>query len=420
MNDALINRRKAWALAVLWLLLNLVAVPKEGHSQIFQLIDEGEKLELSFEYQQDFILVEMSLYGKIPMKFIFDTGAQNTVIFDQVYLDIFSVEYDMKIPIIGSDLSTQSHALVARNIPFEINGKLKTQLDILVLETYSGQLKELLGTQVNGILGSSFFRHFIVEIDYRRQKIILSKDRADFEKKIVDFESLPLQIINAKPYVSASISMGEVTDKELLLLMDTGSGIHLLVHSNTDPSLRLPERVIPGYLGVGIGGILSGYLGRSTLFELGDYTYRDMLVNFQNIDSALLDQERIVRNGIIGNPFLSRFRVIIDYSNKQLYLKARKKHLRPFKYDRSGLMLIASGPQLNQYYIQAVRENSPAAAAGAQAGDRIRWAQWWPARFWSLEGLVNLFKKKEGKTIRLSVQRGDEKVRLKFELRKLI
>jgi C-terminal processing protease CtpA/Prc len=94
--------------------------------------------------------------------------------------------------------------------------------------------------------------------------------------------------------------------------------------------------------------------------------------------------------------------------------------LRPFKFDRSGLTLIASGPELNQYYIQSVRENSPAEAAGAQPGDRIRWAQRWPARFWSLEGLVKLLKKREGKTIRLSVQRGDEKVRLKFELKKLI
>jgi len=145
-----------------------------------------------------------------------------------------------------------------------------------------------------------------------------------------------------------------------------------------------------------------------------------MLVNFQNIDSALLDQERIIRNGIIGNPFLNRYCIIIDYSNEQLYLKARKKHLRPFKFDRSGLTLIASGPELNQYYIQSVRENSPAEAAGAQPGDRIRWAQRWPARFWSLEGLVKLLKKREGKTIRLSVQRGDEKVRLKFELKKLI
>jgi hypothetical protein len=420
MNDVGFDWVRAKTLVALGVVLFVLGTAKKGYAQIFQLIEEGEKLELPFEYQQDFILVEMSLHGKIPMKFIFDTGAENTVIFDQMYLDIFSVEYDMKIPIIGSNLSTQSYAFVARDIPFEINRKLRTQLDVLVLENYGGQLKELLGTQVNGILGSSFFRHFIVEIDYRRKKIILSKDREDLRRKVLDYESLPLQIINAKPYVLASISMAEITEKELLLLIDTGAGIHLLVHSNTDPSLRLPDQVLPGYLGVGIGGLISGYIGRSNSFELGENTYIDMLVNFQNIDSALLDQERIIRNGIIGNPFLNRYCIIIDYSNEQLYLKARKKHLRPFKFDRSGLTLIASGPELNQYYIQSVRENSPAEAAGAQPGDRIRWAQRWPARFWSLEGLVKLLKKREGKTIRLSVQRGDEKVRLKFELKKLI
>src|SRR6056297_3833643 len=157
-----------------WVLLWLCAVgwAATARGQLYDLVKEGETLEIPFTYTQDFILVEMELYGKVPLQFIFDTGAENTVIFDKVFLDIFSVEYDMTIPIIGSDLLAGSSAKVARRIPFQINAANKTSLDVLVLENYTGELKTYLGTEVNGILGSSFFRHFIVEIDYKKKHII--------------------------------------------------------------------------------------------------------------------------------------------------------------------------------------------------------------------------------------------------------
>ncbi len=391
-----------------------------ARTQVFDLVKEGETLEIPFTYTQDFILVELKLYNKIPLQLIFDTGAENTVIFDKVFLDIFSVEYDMTIPIIGSDLLAGSSAKVARRIPFQINAANKTSLDVLVLENYTGELKTYLGTEVNGILGSSFFRHFIVEIDYKKKHIILSRDRETFNRKKRKYEAIPLEIYRNKPYVRAEVDVAEQHSDSVLLLIDTGAGIHFLLHSNTAPDIEIPDTTLVGHLGIGIGGLLTGYVGRTEKFQLGQQTFSDLLTNFQDVDSTMVAQHRILRNGILGNPFLSRYRVMIDYSNENLYLLPRKGATRSFRYDRSGLTLIASGPKLNQYFIQSVRPGSPAAEAGALPGDEIRWVQRWPKAFWSLEGLVELFKKKEGKKIRLTVNRNGEKVRLKFRLRKLI
>ena len=405
-----------------WVLLWLCAVgwAATARGQLYDLIPEGETLELPFTYTQDFILVEMELYGKVPLQFIFDTGAENTVIFDKVFLDIFSVEYDMTIPIIGSDFLGGNQAQVARRIPFVIHNSVEAEMDVLVLEEYNGALKTFLGTEVNGILGSSFFRHFLVEIDYKKEKIILSRDRKRFDKKKKSYKVLPLEIHRNKPYVQASVQVSESSSDSVLLLIDTGAGIHFLLHSNTAPEIHIPDTTLVGHLGIGIGGLLTGYIGRTRYFQLGDQRFSDMLTHFQDVDSAMVAQHRVVRNGILGNPFLSRYRVMIDYTHQLLYLKPRKKSTRPFRFDRSGLTLIASGPNLNQYFVQSVRPGSPAAEAGALPGDEIRWVQRWPRAFWNLERLVKLLKKKEGKKIRMTVRRDGEKVRLKFRLRKLI
>ncbi len=405
-------------LLLIWLVAMGWAAIARG--QLYDLIPKGETLELPFTYTQDFILVKMDLYGKIPLQFIFDTGAENTVIFDKLFLDIFSVEYDMTIPIIGSDFLGGDHAQVARRIPFVIHNSVRAEMDVLVLDEYSGALKTFLGTEVNGILGSSFFRHFLVEIDYKKKEIILSRDRKGFDKKKKSYEVLPLEVHRNKPYVRASVQVSESSSDSVLLLIDTGAGIPFLLHSNTAPEINIPDTTLVGHLGIGIGGLLTGYIGRTRFFQLGDHQFSDILTHFQDVDSAMVAQHRILRNGILGNPFLSRYRVMIDYTHQLLYLKPRKKSNRPFRFDRSGLTLIASGPNLNQYFIQSVRPGSPAAKAGALPGDEIRWVQRWPRAFWKLESLVKLLKKKEGKKIRMTVRRDGEKVRLKFRLKKLI
>jgi len=401
------------------LLCFLLSLPV-GRAQIFDLVEEGESLAIPFDYERDFILVEMKLFGKIPLQFIFDTGAENTVIFDKIYLDIFSVEYDMAIPILGSDLLGERRALVARQIPFVIKEGVRTELDVLALEEYGGNLKSFLGKEVNGIIGSSFFRHFLVEIDYKKEEIILSRDRDDFNDRKQKYEAIPMEVYRNKPYLRGNVEIAGSKSDSLLLLVDSGAAVHFLLHSNTAPDLQLPDSTLTGNLGVGIGGMLTGYIGRTSHFEFGSQHFYELLTNFQEVDSTLVAQRRIVRNGIIGNPFLSRYRLMIDYTNRVLYLKPRKNAGRPFRFDRSGLTLIASGPNLNQYFVQSVRPGSPAAKAGAKPGDEIRWVQWWPRVFWSLEGLVDLLKKKEGKKIRMTVRRDGDKVRLKFRLRKLI
>ena len=146
----------------------------------------------------------------------------------------------------------------------------------------------------------------------------------------------------------------------------------MLHHSGEGSNIKVPENAIVGSLGKGIGGDVQGYVGMIDSFKLtNDLVFQKPLSYFQQFDLEY-NQDHIFRNAIIGNTLLERFHIVIDYINQVLYLKPNKNFKKAFKYDRSGLSIIASGKNLNTYIVSSVIKGSPADNAGILPGDEIR------------------------------------------------
>jgi C-terminal processing protease CtpA/Prc len=88
--------------------------------------------------------------------------------------------------------------------------------------------------------------------------------------------------------------------------------------------------------------------------------------------------------------------------------------------DKSGLIIFAAGRELNEFVIQSVIEDSPAAEADIRPGDVITRIQGFPSRFYTLDHISHILQKKNGKKIRLAVKRGDVEIKKRFRLRELI
>ena len=122
----------------------------------------------------------------------------------------------------------------------------------------------------------------------------------------------------------------------------------------------------------------------------------------------------------IGNQLLNRFDIIIDYVKEEMYVKPKSRFNRKFKMDKSGLILIAIGPDLNNFVVQGTIADSPSEEAGVQQGDRLVRINGLPAKIFSLDHIHNKLQKKTGKRIRLVVSRNGQSVKLRFNLRELI
>jgi C-terminal processing protease CtpA/Prc len=88
--------------------------------------------------------------------------------------------------------------------------------------------------------------------------------------------------------------------------------------------------------------------------------------------------------------------------------------------DRSGLVIIATGLDLDEFVIRDLLENSPASEAGLKPGDQLVRFQGLRASNFTLDQISSTLQKKVGKRIRLVVERDGERLKFKFRLRKLI
>ncbi|MBX2815898.1 MAG: aspartyl protease family protein [Saprospiraceae bacterium] len=397
-------------------LLLLLSQPVKG--QFFYEVNRSKTLTIEFNSEHDFILVQVRFANVLPLNFIFDTGSEHTILFKKEYADLLGVQYDRKIPLYGADMAGQIYAYIARAVEMTIQDHVKFTSDVLVMETDYLQLEEFTGINIDGILGANLFRHLVLHINNKKDKIsFIAPNR--FKGPGSRYLEFPIEVQQSKPYITLPSSVNG-TELKLKLLMDTGASLPLLLYINTHPDLAVPENTILGNLGMGLGGFLQGYIGRVEYVDFVNHRFDNLVASFQDfeIDSAFFSRTK--RNGLIGNSMLSRYNLYIDYSRNKAYFKPNRKFRRKFRYDKSGLVIVAAGAELNNFIVQRVVPNSPAADVGLKQGDLIKSVQGIPTTFYTLAGINSKLSSKAGKRIKLVISRNGERLKKSLRLRELI
>lgn len=392
-----------------------------AQSVVFDQLDllrGNKKVTIPFNYVNNFIILDVKIFGSIPVHLIFDTGAEHVIIFKRQYTDLLGVAYDKRIPIMGSDLSSPIYALITRNALMEVAGLPAKPYDFLILEEDYFNLEELVGTTIDGLIGGSVFKNLIIHLDYRTLRMTLYDP--NFFQVPEEYTTLPINIKINKPYINAEASLQDGSLLKVDLLVDTGAGVPLLLHTNSHHSLKLPDQYIRGKLGMGLGGYLEGFIGRINNLSLGNIEFPGIVTSFQDIKTEFLNNKDRFRNGIIGNQLLSRFSIFFDYNKGLLIVKPYRARQKPFQMDKSGMVIFAYGIQFNQFIVKDVIPGSPAQESDIRPDDLIMKVQGLPVTYYTLAGINSLLQKREGKKIRLVVKREGKEIRKELILRELI
>lgn len=384
----------------------------------FALQEGRNKVRIPIEINNNLVVIPVIINGQLPLKFILDTGVRTAILTEKVFSDILNLTYSRKYVVGGVGGQKLVQAYVTNNVSLDLPPGVHGEGHaLLVLEEDYLELRNYLGADVQGILGYELFSRFIVTIDYDKKELILTRPEKFRPKK--KYQKLKISVEDTKPYIVTEITMRDTTSVKVKLMIDSGASHGLILEPDSNDTLSVPQNHVASIIGRGLGGVITGKIGRVAGVDLGKYDVRNVIANFPDPNSYMdtLKTSRIVkRNGAIGGEILSRFKVTFDFPREYVYLKKNSSFKKKFYYNMSGLTMKAKGSRLQHFEITDVRVKSPAEEAGIKPGDLVVMINGLFTSDMDLNQLNAFFNVKPGKKIILELDRDGQRLRKEFRL----
>jgi len=383
----------------------------------FSINGGKSRVQIPIEIQNNLIIVPVILNGQVPLKFILDTGVRTTILTEKTYSDILHLTYTRKYSIAGPGGEKIIDAYITNSVTLDLPGVHGEGHTMLVLEKDYLELRNYLGTEVHGILGYEIFSRFIVQINYEKKMLILQLP--ELFKAPRKFQELPMVVQDTKPYVYTEVAMTETARLRGKLLMDTGASHGLILEPESDSIIKVPPQHINSIIGRGLGGVITGQIGRIKSLEIGKYKINNVLANFPDLNSyndTLKTSRHVFRNGAIGGEILSRFDVIFNFPADKVYFKKNAAFSKNFYFNLSGVTIKARGARLTKFEITDIRKNSSAEKADIRVGDVIIFINGIAVTSLDLNQVNGYLNSKPGRRISFDIERGGERLKRVFKL----
>lgn len=386
------------------------------------------------------------------LQFILDTGVDKTILFNLSESDSLGLNNVKRVKLQGLGTGSPIEALVSNNNYFKVNNIRSYNQELYVILNDKFNLSAKMGTTIHGIIGNQLLKNVIAKINYRRKVIDFYNPKSYNKKKRRRGVTFPLQFYRNKPYIEGNVII-DSTEIPVKLLIDSGGSDALWLFEDSKPSIKPPKKYFIDILGEGLSGTIYGKRSKIESFSLGRYKIKKPTVSFLDTLSSFNARRFKQRNGSIGGNILKRFKVLLDYPNKQITLKKTASLNDGFYYNMSGMSIVYDGSRLvkekvitenlgaynglekskslspiklsmavNYRYVfkpvfkvdKLVKE-SPAEKAGLRVGDKIRKINGKFSYQYTIGEITSLLQKKPNKRIKIEVIRLG--VPLKFEFR---
>ncbi len=428
-------------LIVFFLSLNLFA--QNGFN-----LEQQKKIVIPFKLINNLIFVPLNVNGA-ELTFLLDTGVSETILFslENKKIDFKNIE-KMKFSGLGENVEIEGLKAIHNKVRSGNFYDKDHTIFIILNEDFN--FSSHVGIPINGIIGYHFFKNHRVEINYSKKKITIeSAEKTD--KKLKKYKSFPITLELNKPYIYADVE--QINErKNSKMLIDLGNSDALWLFPSLIEGFKYNRPNIDDYLGRGFNGDIFGKRSRIHNLYLGNFHFEKPLVAMP--DEYSIQHLRLVENrkGSIGSEILRRFNMVIDYPNNTIYLKKNGFYEDPFYFNGSGLDIKHDGmiwesdlvPVQNEkkkaefegevnaysasstyqykfslkptYSVAGCREDSPAFIAGVRKNDKLLTLNGKKIGDFTLEKINKVLKSDEGKTIKLEVERNNQKLAFTFQL----
>ena len=417
----------------------------------FNIVGKNKSYSMPFKMVNNLIIIPIEVNGG-TLDFLLDTGVNNSIMFNLSVEDSLKLKEIEKIRLRGLGVGDYIDAIKSNNNVFKIGKIINSNHMIYLIPGKEFDLSSRMGTTINGIIGGDLFHDFVVDINYSTKRIKFIDPEAYEYKKCKKCQTFDLSFYKNKPYIFINVKSESIQEIDAKLLIDLGGSDALWLFDKSSDKINVPENYFEDYLGRGLSGNIYGKRSKIDKIALGNYIFTSANVAYPDSSSIESVYKHKERNGTLGSEILKRFRIIFDYQNKKMTFKNVSKYFDdPFVYNMSGIELIHNGSMIiperrndilkendltnsstiqvvysyvyalkPAFSISSIRKNSPAHIAGLLEKDIVLKINGKPTYNYKLEEIIHIFSTKEGKQIRLVVDRDGQELEFTFRLKRIL
>ena len=289
----------------------------------------GEPAVIPFRMEHGWMLVRARVNGSEPLDLMFDTGADNLVLFPSAIEKGAAIELDGSI--LNAGLGGVATRRTSSDNTLEVAGLTWEHELVLLVE----------GSNIDcdGILGYVAFEHAVLEIDCERSVMVVH-DRAP--ERVADFARFPARYRGTLFEMEVGIDTGS----------RTGSG-WMVIDSGSAATLHLGRALVAEHSLDELDAI-----GSSTSRGTGPGVLRNRIVllpalifgphRLENVPAHLEapDQDASASTGnLLGMEVLERLHTVLDFRRGEVYLRPGARFGEPFAVRRGPppLVLVGAG-----------------------------------------------------------------------------
>lgn len=387
---------------IITLLLIIFFLKAEAQNKRFD--EDAVKItEFSFKELSGGVILLKARLNHLPddLNFILDTGS-GAISLDSATVAQHGIQHQPSGKRVSGIAGVKEVDFAPNNILIMPGLKIDS-LDFYIndYEVLSG----VYGIKIDGIIGYSFFKRYIVKVNFDSSKIsVFTPGNIKYPKRGTllhpAFSALPIQRMFIKDKIPVTSNF----------YLDTGAGLCLLLSKQfqSDSSFLTLKRKPVSVQVQGLGGKKRLLLTVIKNLKIGPYEFRKVPTTILDDEFNALSYPNIV--GLIGNDLLRRFNLIINYPNKEIHIKANSHFKDDFDYSYTGI---------NLYFFEGlviaddVIEGSPAFFGGLKKDDIIVSIN---NNFSQSVAQYNSLMNEVGRKITLIISRGGELITINFRV----